>query len=191
MKKEIQIEKIKTNPSNPRLIKDEKFKNLIKSIKDFPEMLELRPIIVDENMIILGGNMRYRACLELGLKKVWINQAKNLSEKQKQEFIIKDNVQFGVWDWDNLGNEWDNVELGDWGMDVWQPEEEVDYSILDDADLSSELSDMTGGVKKAIQIEFQLEHYEEAAELVKHWRTQNVYLGGMILNHLKSEKEKS
>ena len=95
MKKQIGINDIKNNPNNPRIIKDNKFKKLVKSIKDFPEMLEKRPIVVDENMIILGGNMRLKACLEAGLKEVWIDVAEDWTEEQKQEFIVKDNVGFG------------------------------------------------------------------------------------------------
>jgi len=121
----MRINELKPNESNPRIIKDGKFKKLVKSIKDFPEMLELRPIVIDEDNIILGGNMRYRACIEAGLKDVPVKIAKGLTEEQKQEFIVKDNVGFGEWEWDMLGNEWDNVKLGEWGLDVWQPEEDI------------------------------------------------------------------
>ena len=121
----MEINELKPNESNPRIIKDGKFKKLVKSIKDFPEMLELRPIVIDEDNIILGGNMRYRACIEAGLKDVPVKIAKGLTEEQKQEFIVKDNVGFGEWEWDMLGNEWDNVKLGEWGLDVWQPEEDI------------------------------------------------------------------
>jgi hypothetical protein len=116
----LKINELKSNESNPRVIKDHKFKKLVKSIKEFPEMLELRPIVIDENNIILGGNMRYRACKEAGLKEVPVKIAKGLSEEQKKEFIVKDNVGFGDWEWDSLGNEWDSAELEDWGLDVWQ-----------------------------------------------------------------------
>ena len=114
----IDISKVKTNPNNPRFIKDYKFKQLVISIQEFPEMLEKRPIIVDENMIVLGGNMRLKACQEAGLKEIYVNIAKGWTEKQKQEFIIKDNINFGNWDWDLLANEWNNEELRDWGLDV-------------------------------------------------------------------------
>jgi len=114
----VKINSIKTNPKNPRLIKDDKFKKLVKSIKEFPQMLELRPIVVDENNIILGGNMRHKACIEAGLKEVFIVQAKDLTELQKDEFIVKDNVGFGEWDWDILANEWDTEKLTDWGLDL-------------------------------------------------------------------------
>ena len=114
----VKIGKIKNNPNNPRLIKDDKFKKLVKSVKEFPEMLEIRPIVVDKDNIVLGGNMRLRACQEAGLKEVHIIQADKLTEKQQREFIIKDNIGFGEWDWDDLANEWDTEELEDWGLDL-------------------------------------------------------------------------
>jgi ParB-like chromosome segregation protein Spo0J len=114
----VKINAIKTNPKNPRLIKDDKFKKLVKSIQEFPQMLELRPIVVDENNIILGGNMRYKACIEAGLKEIFILKAEDLTEQQKDEFIVKDNVGFGEWDWDILANEWDTDKLQDWGLDL-------------------------------------------------------------------------
>ena len=112
------INEIKPNPSNPRIIKDEKFKKLVKSIQDFPQMLELRPIVVDENNIVLGGNMRLKACIEAGLKDVPVKQAKVLTEEQKKEFIVKDNVGYGEWDWDDLANNWDEQLLTEWGLDI-------------------------------------------------------------------------
>ena len=114
----VKISDIKTNPKNPRLIKDDKFRKLVKSIQEFPQMLELRPIVVDENNIVLGGNMRLKACIEVGLKEVYIVKAEDLTEQQKDEFIVKDNVGFGEWDWDILANEWDTEKLTDWGLDL-------------------------------------------------------------------------
>ncbi len=118
MVKIVDIKEIKENENNPRYIRDTKFKKLVKSIKDFPEMLEFRPIIVDEVMVILGGNMRLKACKSAGLNKVWVDIVKGWSEKQKQEFIIKDNSSFGEWDWDLLANEWDVYELNEWGLSL-------------------------------------------------------------------------
>ena len=112
------INEIKPNPSNPRIIKDDKFKKLVKSIQDFPQMLELRPIVIDENNIVLGGNMRLKACIEAGLKDVPVKQAKELTEEQKKEFIVKDNVGYGEWDWDDLANNWDDQLLTEWGLDI-------------------------------------------------------------------------
>ena len=114
----VKIEKVLPNPSNPRIIKDDKFKKLVKSIQEFPQMLELRPIVVDANMIVLGGNMRLKACKAAGLKEVPIVIADNLTEEQQAEFIIKDNVGFGEWDWDLLANEWDEELLQEWGLDL-------------------------------------------------------------------------
>jgi hypothetical protein len=186
----VKITEVKGNPKNPRLIKDDKFRKLVKSIQEFPQMLELRPIVVDENNIVLGGNMRLKACKEAGLKEVYIVKAEGLTEQQKDEFIVKDNVGFGEWDWDMLANEWDVDQLTEWGLDVWQAPVEVDYSLLDDEDLSDELNDMADGVKKAIMIDFKPEHYDEAYELVKFWRERQAYVGGMIMEYLKAEKEK-
>lgn len=120
----INIQEVKPNENNPRFIKDYKFKKLVKSIKDFPEMLKLRPIVVNNNMVVLGGNMRLKACKEAGLKEVWILKADDLTEKQQREFIVKDNVGFGEWDWDVLGNEWNTQQLEDWGLEFMPFEEE-------------------------------------------------------------------
>lgn len=116
--KKIKISEIKLNPNNPRLIKDDKFAKLVKSVKEFPEMLDIRPIVVNSDMIILGGNMRFRAAKEAGMKELPVIIANNLTEEQQREFLIKDNVSGGEWDWDILANEWDNEELTEWGLDV-------------------------------------------------------------------------
>lgn len=187
----LKINKVQPNPENPRVIKDHKYKALVKSIKDFPKMLEIRPIVVNSDMVILGGNMRLRACQEAGLKEIPVIVAKELTESEQREFTIKDNVSFGEWDWDVLANDWDDSELNDWGLDVWKKAEELDLSILNEDDLSSDLSDMTKNIKKAIQIEFELEHYEAAQELVKWWREQGLYIGGFLMEKLKEEKEKN
>jgi hypothetical protein len=114
----VKVSAIKNNPKNPRLIKDDKFFKLVKSVKEFPQMLELRPIVVNDEMVILGENMRHKACIEAGLKEVTIVKASELTEEQQKEFIIKDNVGFGEWDWNGLANEWDAESLEDWGLDL-------------------------------------------------------------------------
>jgi len=119
----VKLSEVKLNPNNPRLIKDDKFKKLVQSIKDFPEMLNIRPIVVNSDMVILGGNMRYKACKEAGLKEVPVIIT-NLSEDKQREFLIKDNTSGGEWDWEVLANEWDSEELEDWGLDL--PAFEVD-----------------------------------------------------------------
>ena len=112
------ISKIKNNPNNPRLVKDDKFDKLVKSIKTFPEMLKIRPIVVNKDFIVLGGNMRLKACREAGLKEIPIIQASQLTEEQQREFIIKDNVGFGEWDWEMISAEWDVDKVEEWGLDV-------------------------------------------------------------------------
>jgi len=114
----VPISKIKMNPNNPRVIRDDKFKKLVKSIQELPKMLEIRPIVVNDDMITLGGNMRLKACKEAGLKEVPIIKASDLTEEEQRQFIIKDNVGYGEWDWDMLANEWDEAELNEWGLDV-------------------------------------------------------------------------
>ena len=143
----VNIKEVKNNEDNPRFIKDNKFKKLVKSIKEFPEMLKLRPIVVNKDMVVLGGNMRLKACKEAGLKEVWVLKADDLTEKQQREFIVKDNVGFGEWDWDTLANEWDVDQLDEWGLDV--PDfpnelgaEEDDYEEPDDLKVDVVLGDL-------------------------------------------------
>ena len=106
------------NPKNPRIIKDDQYKRLVKSLREFPEMLSIREIVVDETMTVLGGNMRLRALQELKAKTAAVRIVSGLTEDQKREFIVKDNAAFGEWDWDALANEWDSLPLADWGADV-------------------------------------------------------------------------
>jgi DNA modification methylase len=115
--KKVKINEIKLNPNNPRLIKDDKFTKLVQSIKDFPEMLDIRPIVVNGDMIILGGNMRYKACKEAGLKEIPVIVT-DLTEDQQREFLIKDNTSGGEWDWEVLKNEWNLEQLDNWGIDI-------------------------------------------------------------------------
>jgi ParB-like chromosome segregation protein Spo0J len=122
----VKLSDIKLNPNNPRLIKDDKFKKLVQSIIDFPEMLKIRPIVVNEDMIILGGNMRFKACKELKHKEVSIIKLSGLSAEKQREFLIKDNVCGGEWDWNLLANEWNEIELKEWGLDL--PIFDSDYS---------------------------------------------------------------
>ena len=154
----VKISEVKTNPKNPRLIKDDKFKKLVKSIQEFPQMLELRPIVVDENNIVLGGNMRLKACKEAGLKEVYIVKAQNLTEQQKDEFIVKDNVGFGEWDWDMLANEWDTEKLDEWGLDL--------PVMLDADEFGTEFSLADGDKPPFQQMTFTLA--DEQAEQIKN-----------------------
>ncbi len=151
----VKILTVKTNPNNPRVIKDDKFDKLVQSIKDFPKMLEIRPIVVNDDMIVLGGNMRLKACKEAGLKEVPIIKASDLTEEQQREFIIKDNVGFGEWDWEQL-KEWDGEELEAWGLDV--PTFMIDDSI-NDIDEVDEFTESVNFVIKCESIE-QLEQLQ-------------------------------
>jgi len=148
----VKIQEVKLNPNNPRIIKDDKFKKLVQSIKDFPEMLELRPIVVNKDMIILGGNMRYKAAKEIGLKEIPVTIA-DLTEDQQREFLIKDNTSGGEWDWEVLANEWDNEELEEWGLD------------LPAFDINNKLDDLSNDFETNFRIEIVLND-EKTQELL-------------------------
>ena len=142
------IYKLKKHPDNPRVIKDVKYHLLVKSIKEFPEMLEKRPLVVNKDLIVLGGNMRLRAAEEAGLKEIWIDQT-DWDEAKQKEFIIKDNSGFGEWDWDALANNWDVDDLNDWGLDLPpmfdEPEPEAtedDYTEPDNMQVDVVLGDL-------------------------------------------------
>lgn len=163
MIEKVKINDIAINPNNPRVIKDYKFEKLVKSIKDFPEMLELRPIVVNKHNLILGGNMRYRAAVEAGLDEVYIVKALGYTQEQEDEFIIKDNSSFGEWDWDLLANEWDVKELSDWGLDL--PKIYFDEDLEPDIDkdiFSDQLDTYINAKIKQITLYFDSEDYEKA-----------------------------
>ena len=145
----VKLSEIKSNPNNPRIIKDDKFHKLVKSIQEFPKMLEIRPIVVNQDMIVLGGNMRLKASKEAGLNEVFIVKADDLTEDEQKQFIIKDNVGFGEWDWDMLANEWEADLLEEWGLDVpdfgitEEPSaEEDDYEMPDEVQTDIVLGDL-------------------------------------------------
>jgi hypothetical protein len=162
------------NPKNPRIIKDDKFKKLVKSIQEFPQMLELRPIVVDGNMVVLGGNMRLKACIAAGLKEVPIIIADKLTDAQKDEFIIKDNVGFGEWDWDLLANEWEVKDLFNWGVDIPSAyfdddkEPEFDKDMLDEA-----LDGYINSKVKQITLYFDNQQYEYVLQKLEALAKEN------------------
>lgn len=125
---------LKLNPDNPRTISKDKFQKLMQSIKEFPKMMELRPVIYDDELMILGGNMRYRALQELEkqgfeIKDSWFRKASDLNEEEKRRFVIEDNVPFGDWDWDVLANKWEDLPLMDWGLKPVEVEEKVEPEV--------------------------------------------------------------
>jgi hypothetical protein len=154
----VKIGQIKSNPNNPRVIKDDKFKKLVQSVKDFPQMLDIRPIVVNDEMIVLGGNMRLKACIEAGLKEVSIIKASDLTPEQQNEFIIKDNVGFGEWNWDDLANSWDTEQLTEWGLDIpvfFNDSDELgtDFSLADGDKAPFQQMTFTLADEQAIQIQ--------------------------------------
>ena len=157
----MKLKDIKSNPNNPRIIKDERFEKLKKSIKEFPKMMALRPMVINQDNIVLGGNMRLKALKELGYKDLpeeWIKRAEDLTDEEARRFIIADNVGFGEHDWEMLANEWDSVELEDWGLDAWQN--------IDDIETSDEFSLPDGDKEPFQQMTFTLA--DEQADQIKN-----------------------
>ena len=154
----VKISAVKSNPNNPRIIKDENFQKLVNSIKEFPEMMEIRPIVVNDDMIILGGNMRFKAAKEAGLKEIPIIKVNGLSAEKQREFVIKDNVSGGEWDW-SLLQEWDALELENWGVDM------VGFD-LDSDELGTDFSLPEGDKAPFQQMTFTLA--DEQAEQIKN-----------------------
>jgi DNA modification methylase len=131
------VSQIKSNPNNPRFIKDDKFKKLVQSLKDFPEMAEVREVVINKDHVILGGNMRFKAMQEAGWTEIPVKIV-DWSEDKQREFIIKDNVSGGEWDWDLIANEWDSQLLEDWGLDMPVVEEDQEVEEDEAPEVSSE-----------------------------------------------------
>lgn len=172
------IDAFKLLNTNPRIIDTFKFQTLVNSIREFPEMMNIRPLVVDENMYILCGNMRYRACRDLGWDSIPAIMV-DLPEDKKQELLIKDNISYGEWDDDAIEQDW-NVDL----FNKWMGRETFDYSALDYTDLTGDMDAMSAGVKKAIQIEFG-SRIVEAKALEREARIKGIYIGGLFIEALK------
>jgi len=160
----MKLKDIKPNPNNPRVLRDDKFQKLKQSITEFPKMLSLRPIVIDENNVVLGGNMRLRALQELGftdIDEAWVKRSSDLTEDEKKRFIIADNVAFGEWDWDTLANDWEVVDLEAWGLDIPQFDErgEIDYS---DKNKEVDIEDLEGLM--TINLKYTEEDYWKVKE---------------------------
>jgi len=161
----VPIQSLVESSDNPRIIKDQKFRSLVSSIAKFPKMLEIRPIVVNKDMVIIGGNMRFKACQELKLKTIPIIKAENLTPEQEKEFIIKDNVSAGEWDWDLLANNWEAPILNDWGLGVWNNKTpSLDFapslappqshSQITDADVEKGSREVGGSLKNGTERQF-------------------------------------
>ena len=160
----INLADIKENKSNPRVIKDDKFKKLVKSIKEFPKMLEIRPIVVDKDNVVLGGNMRLKACKDAGLKEIPVLSAEHLTPEEQKQFIVKDNLSYGEWDWDFLTTDFDMTALKDWGMDIPsfninEIEPQVDTSIL-----GNKMDKYINNAVKQIVLYYDIKEYKEVLE---------------------------
>jgi hypothetical protein len=154
----VKISEVKQNPNNPRTIRDDKFERLVNSIKAFPEMLNIRPIVVNNDMVVLGGNMRLKACREAGLKQVPIIVAGELTEAQQREFIIKDNVSGGEWDWSALTNEWDIEQLEEWGLNI------LTFETQDYSDKNEEIDIDSMDSEMIIKLKYTEEEYQIVRE---------------------------
>lgn len=189
--KKVDVKLIKPNPKNPRTIRNHKFKKLVESLQSLPEGLEVNPIKVDEEMVILGGNMRFKASLEAGLTELPIEIIKGLSKEEKEEFIIKDNAHYGEWDYDVLANTFDSTELNIYGLNVWTPEsyeadtesEPLDFE-SDPVEVPSEPA-KESEPKKVIQLEFMITDYDEAFGQVTLLRSKGYDLGEILINTMK------
>jgi len=166
----VSVNDITMNENNPRFIRDEKLEKLTKSVKEFPEMLQIRPIVVNKDMMILGGNMRYRACQDAGLTEIPVIIAKNLTDEQELEFLIKDNVSGGEWDWDSLSQQYDFEQLEDWGLDTIKNDwEDLDY-IEEDIEAPKPIGN---NVIQIILPETLLDDKDDIFEAVKQFLSEN------------------
>jgi hypothetical protein len=188
------VKDIKPNPINPRFIRDKKFEDLKNSIKDFPAMLSIREIIIDENNIILGGNMRYKALIDLNIKTTDVIVWKGLAEDEKKEFIIKDNANYGNWDWDVLANQFDEADLNRFGLNVWQPQEAVvdtfDDWELDNIDEEEDFEDANKELFKkrpVLVVEFNILDYPVAYDLIKTLTDKGADIGSLLIEKLTEE----
>ena len=167
MIKKVKISEVKPNPNNPRLIKDDKFKKLVKSIQEFPDMLNVRPIVVNKDMVVLGGNMRLKAIKEAGVKEINVDIV-DWNEQQQKEFIVKDNVGYGEWDWDDLANNWDSTELSNWGLEIpnFASGHEINSLNENDLDFTEEFNPI--GISADLQrVVFIFDNKEEAEKYLK------------------------
>lgn len=187
------VKDIKANVLNPRIIRDKKFEDLKRSIQDLPQMLSLREIVVDEDHVVLGGNMRLKALKELKFKTTKVVMWKGLTPDEKKEFIIKDNANYGNWDWDILANSFDEVALKRFGLNVWQPQEAIaedntDYGFEVEEESFSDNTEAEPYSKKAfLVVEFNILDYPVAYDLIKYLTDRGADIGALLIEKLISE----
>ena len=169
----VPISQIRIDPNNPRSLNKEKFKKLKLSVKEFPEMLEVRPLVVAEGVVI-GGNMRLLAMKDLGFREVSVIDVTEWTQEKRDQFMIKDNLSFGDWDYDLLANEWNIDDLTDWGMDLWDTEVE-------------EMQTEEDTFLKGIKIDFIMDDYDTANELIEALKKSDTYIGAIVLDALRKE----
>jgi hypothetical protein len=193
MIKKVKITDVIGNPENPRIIKDYKYKSLVKSIKEFPKMLEIRPIVVNKDMMILGGNMRWKACIESGIKEIPVIIASDLTEKEQREFTIKDNVAFGEWDWDGLANEWNVEDLTDWGLDLPKFETigDIEANGRMASTLDEKLDTYLNATIKQIVLYYEIQDYEAVLKFLDKVASENDLLDNSSVIKFLSEKYES
>ena len=187
------VKDIKSNPLNPRFIRDKKFEDLKRSIQDLPQMLSLREIVVDEDCIVLGGNMRLKALKDLKFKTTDVVMWKGLSDIEKKEFVIKDNANYGNWDWDILANSFDETDLKRFGLNVWQPQEAIeeynDYE-FENNDEEEDIIEANSELfkKRAVMVvEFNILDYPVAFDLIKTLTEKGADIGALLIEKLISE----
>jgi hypothetical protein len=181
----VNIDEIRPHEDNPRIIDTYKFNSLLESLKEFPDMLEARPIVVDNQGRVVAGNMRYLACKELGYSEVPVKVVE-LPDDKIRELMVKDNVSYGEWDYSVLEKDW-NMDL----FDKWLGNQSIDYSALGEyEDLDNKVNQLHDGVKKAIQIVFNESNYDAAKVLESECRAKNIYIGGLFLQVLQQTKQK-
>jgi len=179
----IEIGKLKNTEYNPRVIDTFKYESLKKSLIEMPDMLLVRPLIVDEDFNILAGNMRYRACMDLGYTEVYVKQILDLTDDEKKELMVKDNISYGEWDEQILGDNFDTTLVSDWlGKEI------IDYSALLYDDISDEIDALHDNIKKSVHIKINGD-YEKAQELEKRFKERKIYIGGLLIDKLKEVKK--
>jgi len=179
----IKITELKNTEYNPRVIDTFKYESLKKSITDMPGMLEIRPLLVDEDYNIIAGNMRYRACLDLGYTDVYVKQILDLTDDEKKELMVKDNISYGEWDEQILGDKFDTTLVNDWlGNEI------IDYSALLYDDISDEIEALHDNIKKSVHIKISGD-FQKAQELEKRFKERKIYIGGLLIDKLKEVKK--